>query len=81
MIRQVLRIRILLLDDGEHRQEFENAAGPAVEEGYGDCVGALGEEGHEVDCEFVAGLVFDWGGEVGEGVYFFFAAAPVLFSI
>lgn len=81
MIRQVLRVRIMLFDDRKHGQEFEDAAGPAVEEGYGNCVRALREEGHEVDCEFVAGLVFDWGGEVGEGVNFFFAAAPALFSI
>ncbi len=47
MVRQVLR-RVSGLQSGEDVDEFEEAAGPAVKEYYGNCIGLLGEESYEV---------------------------------
>lgn len=62
----------------QHGQKFIERAGPTVEEGDGDCVLLLGEEGNEVQRVSLAVIVCDGGLEVGEGVDECFLNTPVL---
>ncbi|KAH9826629.1 hypothetical protein Tdes44962_MAKER10012, partial [Teratosphaeria destructans] len=76
VVGEVLR-GVAVFEELEDLGEFEEGARPAVVEGDGDCVGSLGEEGHEVYGHFVPVVALDGGGEVREAVDMVFVLAPV----
>lgn len=76
VVRELVWAGVLLLEELEHGQEFEEASGPAVEEGDGDGGGVGGKEGDEVDGVGAAVVVLYGESEVGEGVDVSFSGAP-----
>lgn len=78
MVRQRGGVRVLLLEEGEEREELEEGAWPAVVEDDRRGVRRGAKERNEVDCEGPPiKRVLDWKRIVRERVDVFFVCTPV----
>ena len=78
MVRELVCGRVLLLEEGEEREELEEGARPAVVEDDGRGVGRGAEERDEMDSESAAvKRVLDWEGVVRERVDVLLVRTPV----